>query len=1268
MKLFAGILLALALVIPSKAQVQINGSANSGVIIGSPSVTGVGNIIPGSNVTCTPNVSGVCTGNVVINAPSAAGIASITWSLPTWLTASPNPLSGSGTQTFSAASGQPANEFLATPNGSTGPLSVRSIVPADVPVLNQNTTGTAANITATTNSTLVSLTSLTTVAGGTFGSAAFQPSSAFMAAGTGCLLTGCTLTGALGGTSATFTGVIQGATFTDSGLLNATTVSTNGSGTLVPGPLVPATFAAITNEFLTSYTASTGLFTAAQPSFSNLTGSATAAQTPTACQLTGCTLTGTLEINAAGTVQAEFNNSAVATGSSTAIVGGLSLATNNGWDIIFQNVGGSGSSSNTMQLGIINENQLTISTAGALTVPSSLTASSVIDTGLVSSTFIGTSSTGQLIAATLPTQPATFAAVANEFLTSYTSSTGLFTAAQPSFSNLTGSATAAQTPTACQLTGCTLTGGLTGTSLSMASITLNGGTPWTSSSSANSQVVTCPTGGTGTQLCDASGVWVNPAAAGVSSINTVPGAFTFSFSSGAGSCSGTTCNFTGSSTGAGTVTTFMSGNLSPLFTTSVANASTTPTLSFVASSAASNTVFGNFTGSSAVPTFSASPVFSAASLTNFPTFNQNTTGTAANITATSNSTLTTLSALTTAAGGAFGTAAFQPSSAFVATGTACLLTGCTLTGALHGTTATFSGSVIAGGPATTADAAVVSFGNISGIFTANIGVLGEPLVQIDSTGAITVPGTASSFTGQVTISGALDPQGGVEFTGANEITSAGNATFGTLSLSGALISTSTGQIVGGLTNTPINGSAIGASIASTGSFTTLSATGLTINTSGTASSNPIEMLQPSLATGNTASLFIGTAATGLNSLAVTFDNVGGTGSGSNLAQFGVVGGSPISVDHTGKLSVPGQLLVQNGLNAGVQIINSQAASTFPVVIEQPSLSTGSETVLFIGTALSTNNGMNVTFVNTGGAGSASNLAQFGVTNGAPISVSPSGNLTIPGAITGNDGAQISGNVGISSAANAPLAVSNTTATNGTILVDALQPSLATGGANLIGVGTSVSTNNMAELAFDNVGGSGSPSNTVLIGLVNGSELTIGSTGSLTVPGQLTGAGAAFSSTVSTPTLDATNGSFTNALSTLSFTSSGLAVFLSGTTSSLGYAGNGSATLTLGSSTIVGTGATVACTSGHSCDQFSGDITLVTGTTPTASGAIVTVTFLTPRSSTPNCTTSAFNQTGNLAVTTVFPITTNDTLVFSNGTGAPATASSTFRFIYVCGGI
>jgi hypothetical protein len=57
--------------------------------------------------------------------------------------------------------------------------------------------------------------------------------------------------------------------------------------------------------------------------------------------------------------------------------------------------------------------------------------------------------------------------------------------------------------------------------------------------------------------------------------------------------------------GSGTVTTFSAGNLSPLFTSSVATATTTPALSFTLSNAAAHTFFGNNTGSSAAPAFSA---------------------------------------------------------------------------------------------------------------------------------------------------------------------------------------------------------------------------------------------------------------------------------------------------------------------------------------------------------------------------------------------------------------------------------------------------------------------------------------------------------------------------------------------------------------------------------------------------------------------------------------------------------------------------------------
>jgi hypothetical protein len=60
---------------------------------------------------------------------------------------------------------------------------------------------------------------------------------------------------------------------------------------------------------------------------------------------------------------------------------------------------------------------------------------------------------------------------------------------------------------------------------------------------------------------------------------------------------------TACSTTSGTVTSFSAGNLSPLFTTSVATATSTPALTFALSNAAAHTVFGNLTGSTAAPAF-----------------------------------------------------------------------------------------------------------------------------------------------------------------------------------------------------------------------------------------------------------------------------------------------------------------------------------------------------------------------------------------------------------------------------------------------------------------------------------------------------------------------------------------------------------------------------------------------------------------------------------------------------------------------------------------
>ncbi len=71
-----------------------------------------------------------------------------------------SPITNSGTLVPTLHT-QTANTFLAGPiSGSAVAPTFRSIIAADVPTLNQNTTGTAANITATSNSTLTTLSTL----------------------------------------------------------------------------------------------------------------------------------------------------------------------------------------------------------------------------------------------------------------------------------------------------------------------------------------------------------------------------------------------------------------------------------------------------------------------------------------------------------------------------------------------------------------------------------------------------------------------------------------------------------------------------------------------------------------------------------------------------------------------------------------------------------------------------------------------------------------------------------------------------------------------------------------------------------------------------------------------------------------------------------------------------------------------------------------------------------------------------------------------------
>jgi hypothetical protein len=168
----------------------------------------------------------------------------------------------------------------------------------------------------------------------------------------------------------------------------------------------------------------------------------------------------------------------------------------------------------------------------------------------------------------------------------------------------------------------TSTGGLiSATALNSANVT---GNPTTtgqcllSTSTTGASWGTCGSGGSGTVTSfSASGwpSWLSPTVATPTttpalsvSASAIPNA---ALASSAITINGTVMSLGGSYTlggGSGSVTSFSAGNLLPLFTTSVTTATSTPALAFTLSNAAAGTVLGNPTGSSAQPSFTASPV------------------------------------------------------------------------------------------------------------------------------------------------------------------------------------------------------------------------------------------------------------------------------------------------------------------------------------------------------------------------------------------------------------------------------------------------------------------------------------------------------------------------------------------------------------------------------------------------------------------------------------------------------------------------------------
>jgi hypothetical protein len=219
---------------------QITASSAINALV--PSQTGNTGKVLGTNGTVVSWVAPSGSGTVTsVGLSDSTGIFNITGS----------PVTGSGTLTLASLQSQSANTFLAAPNGSAGTPTFRTIVGADVPTLNQNTTGTASNITATTNSTLTTLSALSLpgaqVTGNISGTASniTATTNSTLTTLSALSLPGSQVTGNISGEAANVTGIVGIA----NGGTNLSTTPTSGQLLIGNG----------TNYTLSTLTAGTGI-------------------------------------------------------------------------------------------------------------------------------------------------------------------------------------------------------------------------------------------------------------------------------------------------------------------------------------------------------------------------------------------------------------------------------------------------------------------------------------------------------------------------------------------------------------------------------------------------------------------------------------------------------------------------------------------------------------------------------------------------------------------------------------------------------------------------------------------------------------------------------------------------------------------------------------------------------------------------------------------------------------------------------------------------
>ena len=119
---------------------------NSNTLLGSGDLSVQPTLVSGTNIKTINSNSILGSGDLVIT----GGVSSVTATTPVVATGTTTPvisLASNYGDTQNPYASKTANNILAAPNGSSGVPTFRAIVGADIPTLNQNTTGTANNVT-----------------------------------------------------------------------------------------------------------------------------------------------------------------------------------------------------------------------------------------------------------------------------------------------------------------------------------------------------------------------------------------------------------------------------------------------------------------------------------------------------------------------------------------------------------------------------------------------------------------------------------------------------------------------------------------------------------------------------------------------------------------------------------------------------------------------------------------------------------------------------------------------------------------------------------------------------------------------------------------------------------------------------------------------------------------------------------------------------------------------------------------------------------------